>query len=432
MPRIDNHETELLNALFARFAQGPAVFALLALSLIKGYAIADAWLVNQWSFYYIHTSAADRSTAPLLEQLPERHYRGRIWIARDAIVSGNPEKAENLLAPLSEITDPYVKSTLGRALDAQGKTQGAIEAWMEAGDWRALFGAGNRALAENRGEDALAYREAVYRLNPVAGAIALANTIWHVRRDATAAADVLRQTLDAYPDTRQRIDWLRRLGDFLRKQQAWNEAEAVYQEALKLNLRDSATHVALGWLYYERDHDVEAALTQFEQAIALDPGNGDAYSSMGLILAAEERYNEADRWFAMALEIAPNNRWWYRDRANAAWSGGNLALAIQVYSEAVTRFPDFDYAYWKLAWLYYLNAQYDDASRAIEQAITLAQGRNPDYWAQAGMIYEKLNQPKQALIAYQEALQLAPENRYARDGMNRLQGADTSSTNRNR
>lgn len=390
--------------------------------------LAITWHTNSWSLQYIRAAEQPDMTAPSLDRLPESHYRGRVWLARDAVVAGNPQKAQAILDPINSIQDPQVVSALGAVLDAQGKTEAAIQAWTEAGDWRALYGAGNRALAENRGEDALAYREAVYRLNPEAGAEPLANTIWRVRQDAAAAADVLRQTLDAYPDAWQRINWLRRLGDFLRLQQAWDEAEAVYQEALKLNPRDSSTHVALGWLYYERDRNVEAALTQFEQAIALAPGNGGAYSSMGLVLTQEGRYNEADPWFAKALELEPNNRWWYRDRANAARSDGNLTLAIQVYREAVKRFPDFDYAYWELAWIYYLDGQYDEASRAIEHAIALTQGRNPNHWARAGMIYEKLNQPEQALAAYQKALQLAPDNPYARDGVDRLQGAISSSS----
>lgn len=402
--------------------------ALVALTLLWAFAhasIANYWAITLWSLSYLHARTQQGPAIPpeIAQALPPSHSYGRLWLAQDALERGDPDQAWTWLEPLSDSTNSWLLPTLGAVYAAQGRTEEAIDIWIRARDWRALYEAGNQALADNHLEDALAYRQALYRVDSEIGAEPLANTIWRVRQDAEAASDVLRNALQAYPDSWRRLRWLRRLGDFLRLQQAWDEAEAVYRQVLKENPTDSATLISLGWLLYERDNDVNGALAQFQKAIDVAPEQGEGCHAMGLILSKEKRYPEADRWFACALEREPDNRWWYRDRANAARAAGNLQLAIQIYQKAVERFPDFDSAYSELAWTCYLTGQYEAASQAIERAIALAEGRNPNHWARAGFIYEKRGQFEKALTAYERALQLAPDNRYARDGVNRLRAS---------
>jgi tetratricopeptide (TPR) repeat protein len=263
----------------------------------------------------------------------------------------------------------------------------AVSVWAQAKDVRYLRSAAWRATKEKRYEQALLAYEAAYQIEPESGAKPLAHLLWFFLEQDEQAEALLRQTLATYTDSLHRIEWWHELGWLYRKQERWNAAEEVYQQLLALEASDWRSHLHLGWLYYERDRDVERAQAHFQRAIALDPTPADGYFALGQLLNREESYLQADQWYRQALERNAKTYYWYILRANNAQSAGDMALALAIYQELMSRFPD-----------------------------------SPQAYMRAAELYEASNQIERAIEAYQHLLDLDPNHEAAKQGIERLTG----------
>jgi tetratricopeptide (TPR) repeat protein len=291
-----------------------------------------------------------------------------------------------LLEPL--ITSGYAKAypLYGEALEAEGEFKAAVSIWTEAKDVRSLRGAASRAAKEERYEEALLAYEAAYRIEPEAGAKSLAHLLWFFLEQEEQAEELLRQTLATFPDSPHRIELWHELGWLYHKQERWDAAEEVYEQILALEASDWHSHISLGWLYYERDHDVEKARTHFQRAIALNPTPANGYFALAQLLNREGAYSEADQWYQQALERSPKTYYWYILRANNAQSAGDMTLALAIYEELISRFPD-----------------------------------SPQAYMRAAELYEASNQIERAIETYQQLLELEPNHEAAKQGIERLE-----------
>jgi tetratricopeptide (TPR) repeat protein len=117
--------------------------------------------------------------------------------------------------------------------------------------------------------------------------------------------------------------------------------EALLRETLT-NYEMVATHVNRGILHLRRGA-VEAAITDFDQAIAMDPHQPEAYLNKGAALLRRENAAEAMNLFTMALErntTRPALAHYGRGIANETL--GNLSAAYRDYSAASRIAPDWN------------------------------------------------------------------------------------------
>jgi tetratricopeptide (TPR) repeat protein len=238
--------------------------------------------------------------------------------------------------------------------------------------------ASEQAGKAGRLDDALLGYHALRVITGESGVFPLVLFLWWTEEDLASAEAVLWQALDEYPSSEWSHAWLRNLGDLMRAQQRWEEAERIYQKTLMEDSEDLLAHIGLGWLYYERGAGLQAALAEFHQATALAPDRSEGYSAMGEVLKRENRFDEAVPWFGRALELNPDCHWCYAHWADIALEIGDLPLAQELYREALSRFPDFPYAYFQIARAYQLEDQPQFAVEAIEQAMALT--KNPKPW----------------------------------------------------
>ena len=256
----------------------------------------------------------------------------------------------------------------------------------------------------------MAYK-AAWTLDSESGTLPLANFLLDSKRDYGTAENVLRQSLATLPpNSRYWPLWSNRLGDALRAQKRWDEAVTAYESTIVQAPDDWAAHIGLGWTRYERGDGLQAAMSEFQEAINAPKSQGNGQLAIAQALTREKRFEEADAWFAQALALNPDAQSWYLVRGNAALQAGNLALALAVYQEALARFPDFALAYYGIAYVYQLNEQPAQAITAIEQALVLMVPPNAVYYVLAGSIYEGAGDESQALHAYRQALLIDPQN----------------------
>ncbi len=376
---------------------------------------------NVWSLHYLRHVANSFPTEPELSLPPLSHQRATLWLAQTALRHGDLTGAKTLLTPLAAQGDALAISALGEVFLTQGNFQGAIEKWDEIENAARIAQVARQAATSGQLDNALLAYEANLRFNPERGVLQLANFLWEKKDDRPAAETVLRQALVDYPESYYRAQWLRRLATYLKSEEQWDEAETLYRQILAEDEENTAVWIDLGWALYNRGDGAATAQTIFEQAIAINPKQGEAYFAMAQMLSKANRYSEADAWFQLAVARSPDKIDWYLVRANAQRTGGNLPLALDLYQQIITRFPDSAQAYYEQAWAYRLDEQMKEATNSIEQAIQLLDKFDPRYYIRAGTIYEWTNETETAVNYYNLVLDQSSNNRAALNGLQRLE-----------
>ena len=390
---------------------------------------------NLWSVRYLWQMRAN-PLAMLLPakgndgSVPAEHLSGHVWQARALLAEGQPLQAEAILQPALAAGDYDAQRLQAEILVARGDVASAVHLWAEVGAVDDILVAARLAGQRGQNDNALyAYRTA-YTLAPERTVLAFAQFLRQNTKDVADAEKLLRQYLAAMPSSPYFVQWLRELGTLYREQKAWNKALTIYTQ-LVAALPDSAPDwVQLGWIYYERDHETEKAMAQFQQAVAVAPQEGDGYYAIGSLLSREKHYKEAESWFAQAVEREPMaSVWWWLGRGNAAQQAGNFTLALQIYEETQKYFPDFPHTSYQAAEAYQLAGNQVEAIAAIEKALTLVAVNNStppattaSYYVRAGQLYEWAGKLEEAVTAYQHATQLDPQRQDAINGLTRLYG----------
>lgn len=194
--------------------------------------------------------------------------------------------------------------------------------------------------------------------------------------------------------------------------------------------------------------DVESAISQFRQALAIDPGYADAYASLGIGLLEKYRhekdaklveqtreaceqsmvldsrlpaariclgslklatgdYEGAAASFQMGIEDEPNNDEAYGNLAIAYERLGRSQQAEQAYKTAITMRPQYAVGYDRLAVFYNHQARYHEAAMALEKATSLAP-RAAAYWASLGGTYYLAGDYQRALSALRRSIDIRP------------------------
>lgn len=82
---------------------------------------------------------------------------------------------------------------------------------------------------------------------------------------------------------------------------------AAQQEKNDQNIKARAkAHTDLGAAYYQQ-RNLEVALSEFKEAVSIDPNYGLAYNGLGLVYSALGQFDLAEANFKRALQIDPNN-----------------------------------------------------------------------------------------------------------------------------
>ena len=364
--------------------------------------------INTWSLSYVTLAMNGRQGLNVLPAPPEGHRRGLIWLAAEAIEVGEPERALAMLSDNLARKDPDALRIQGKAFAEAGKYDEAVASWVWAGDYPSLAQGANKAESENRVDFAeLAYRGA-WQVDPLLGSIPLANFLWHVRGDPGAAEQILRQGLAVGGSTH--INRLRTLGLVLQAQSKWDQAIAVFDQALEEKPDDQYTMQLIGYAYADGRQDYARAQGVFERMIELAPDEGQGYLAMGQLFERQGRYDEADQWLVQALMKAPDDPWYWVARANVLRKAQKILPSLEIYRQAVARFPEFAPAYFEMAWACRLANQPEEAIRSIRDALERQERPDPWYLVRAGEIYEWAGDIDSARAAYRQSLKIIPAN----------------------
>jgi Flp pilus assembly protein TadD len=189
--------------------------------------------------------------------------------------------------------------------------------------------------------------------------------------------------------------------------------EAVMRRRLEKYPGDFVAHCNLGALFSTRERYSEA-VSNFEQAVRIQPASATARNGLGASLLGEGRIDDAIRELREALRIDPahlNARW---NLSKALVRKGDSSGAVFELDAILKQKPDHADAQAGLAMVYFLQHRYDDALPHFEEAVRL-RPEDAGIRTNLGALLATRGDFAGAIQSFEEALKLNPNDKVARD-----------------
>ena len=178
-------------------------------------------------------------------------------------------------------------------------------------------------------------------------------------------------------------------------------------------LQDTKAHLAIECLkpvgqYFEVGN-YNAALTCFENALALDPNNHDAWNGRGIALCQLKIYGEGIASFDQALKIKPDDYivWDNRGAALLDWEGFEEE-AIASFDHALKIKPDDQEAWLGRGLAQYYLSRYEDAIASYDKTTQIKPDDHRAWINRGNAVGKSLNYNPQAPVILQRQFPTSP------------------------
>ena len=193
------------------------------------------------------------------------------------------------------------------------------------------------------------------------------------------------------------------LGDLYLRKGMYNESEAAYIEALRINPQSVDAMIFLADVYrlQKRADQAEGLL---RNALGLQPGNWRAYAALGHFYYRRGAYLDAAEQYETILSLDDQNERGLLGLAASLMLAGDFEGATPVIARAIDVRPDAT-NYSNLALMHYYLGRYEEAVEAIRSGLDLAPTDHL-MWANLGDIFTAADKPEDAHASYVRAKEL--------------------------
>ena len=158
----------------------------------------------------------------------------------------------------------------------------------------------------------------------------------------------------------------------LENQGKYDEAEGKYQEALKSSPEDENALVGLARLH-DRQGQAMKATEVYHRALKAHPQSGLVCNDLGLCYRRQRQLDKSLQLFSRAVELQPENTKYRNNLAAALVDSGRPDEAIK----QLTKHCSPAVAHYNVGYLLSQKGQKGEASRHLQQAISLDPGMTP-------------------------------------------------------
>ena len=194
----------------------------------------------------------------------------------------------------------------------------------------------------------------------------------------------------------------------LRPREAYARAKSAALRALELDPLSGEAHGVLGALKFMFEFDWSGAERSMKQGLELNPGSPTMLDVFGLLLTAQQRYDEALVVQRRSRELDPLTLVHTSDLATTLIRAGRYDEAIREARYVVETDPKFPLGHSTLGWACLLKGDQSEGLRELETAASLSPG-NPLFLAQLGEAYGMAGQEPRARGVLAQLEQLAQE-----------------------
>ena len=282
----------------------------------------------------------------------------------------------------------------------------------------AVFALGVLDLAQKNYKDAEQSFRRAYELNPSSPRGLLGVVETYMQQGMTdKAVQVLEAECAKAP---ARLDFRLALGDVDLRAGRYDAAIAEFQKVLAGTPKGTATQ---GQLYLKigeasrRKGDYAAAINAFQEARKTLPDNVNGLTSLGITLAAADRWPESRQIYEATLKLDPSNPVVLNNLAfGLAEHNGDLDQALTMAQQAKRLLPDTAEVSDTLAWIY-LKKNLPDQALPILRDLVTKDPKRPTFHYHMALAMAQKGDKAQARAEVQKALALNPAN----DEMKQLQ-----------
>lgn len=201
------------------------------------------------------------------------------------------------------------------------------------------------------------------------------------------------------------------LGEINFQKEEFEQALISFEEALKTtdSKPEQATiHAALGATFLELK-DFDRALQEYESALKLDPESNNIYWRIAEVYFELQQYDKAIKYFEQADKDDASV---VVGLADAYWSQGNQNESIAILTEATKKFDDVPKVYAYLGYYLFETAQYEEAIKILEQALSLSEDYGEKTLFNLASSHYELGHLDKALEYYQKVIELFPDSAF--------------------
>jgi tetratricopeptide (TPR) repeat protein len=218
------------------------------------------------------------------------------------------------------------------------------------------------------------------------GAYSLKGAFLSLRDLIEKAIQIERRALAIDPDLSDAHMWL---GAALLNLGRTDDAMAAIQQAIRLEPDNGQAHQALARALWVGKGDIAAAIPEFERAIELNPEAGYSFLQLALLLAWQGQYARAEEVSRRAVELQDQ------------YISGNAGLQV-VGANA------------RLGYVYYLQGRYDEALREYERGLAFVGSSDHalkdrtaiEITVKIGAVHQRLGNPAEASRNFGRAIKM--------------------------
>lgn len=189
--------------------------------------------------------------------------------------------------------------------------------------------------------------------------------------------------------------------------QAWDQAANAYEAGAQIADDPFAFLMEQGIMLTKLDR-LDEAESMVQKALSLRPQNSQPYVQLGHIARLQGDIQSAKDWYEQAVQIAPDKFTQNYRLGLAYYDLGQFDLAEQYLSTAVDISPKNSSALYYLAQSAYQNGRQTEAEAFLEDAVLADGGSHWNWLVILGDWRAASGDGKRALQAYNQALDLRP------------------------